>query len=506
MSDTNKIETLVHPISVCPGLPGVLYIADVQKKSILKAIPQYPVVVESHHINLSNPSFITYVAVVLYVIDDQKLYYEDIEKSSILAISKLKHAELVQQLELRNLAVPHTVPPMKKALVKWQHEHDVNEYRQRTLHLVAEVGDVNCVAGYGNHGNMDNFSTLYTTCIGCIKEFRAVSNGVKLQLNLTRSLQLNLQNPTGLTLKENNIYIADSNIETGGLVRVFWPTSDVNVLLKNNSNRCGRIYSVAIQDTDIIYTDVAKCMVKKYADGVSERITGSWPCDYPSDGCEETSCHVQQTGVCLIGNSIILTDSGCGAVKLISPLTGYIHYLQNLGDIYRCFGVHSPAMNVERAYTLLQEVAVFFRKMVEDCRTAHPLSPTRLLQGPDGVPAEKTIKTIETNVLALSEFIATIGELNPNILPNIDSKPLTSLINEHFHHRLRQIYDMPDMLQLARTFSSAVDEFLKKSTECGYLYNTSRKDSYYEQPVGLVAFNMLPKLPLPTDEKAKFKP
>lgn len=52
-------------------------------------------------------------------------------------------------------------------------------------------------------------------------------------------------------------------------------------------------------------------------------------------------------------------------------------------------------------------------------------------------------------------------------------------------------------MQFAYQFPDAMEETVKRTTNCGFSYFTNR-DSYYEVPEGMVSFESMAKVPRPT--------
>ena len=61
---------------------------------------------------------------------------------------------------------------------------------------------------------------------------------------------------------------------------------------------------------------------------------------------------------------------------------------------------------------------------------------------------------------------------------------------------------MPTVQQSCYQFSAAVEETLKRITNCGFSYFTS-PDSYYDVPEGMVVFEEIPKVPCPVTRKGR---
>ena len=81
-------------------------------------------------------------------------------------------------------------------------------------------------------------------------------------------------------------------------------------------------------------------------------------------------------------------------------------------------------------------------------------------------------------------------------IPSSSVKSSLTLLIEHFNSKIREVYDVPGVLQYAHQFPSAVEEIIKRTTKCGFSYFTHRQ-SYYEVLESMISFEELPKLPRP---------
>ena len=92
---------------------------------------------------------------------------------------------------------------------------------------------------------------------------------------------------------------------------------------------------------------------------------------------------------------------------------------------------------------------------------------------------------------ALKSIQARVQTIDETYLNQVCPKSLVMLIVEHFNSKMREVHDVPSV-----QFSAAVEETVKRTTQCGFNYFTNPR-SYYEVPDGMVSFGDLPKLPRP---------
>lgn len=73
--------------------------------------------------------------------------------------------------------------------------------------------------------------------------------------------------------------------------------------------------------------------------------------DEPRDGCQEIASFVQPTGLCSEGDSLYVTDTGRGALKLITPTKPMAQFMENVRSLYYSHGIRSPTSSVENCIT-----------------------------------------------------------------------------------------------------------------------------------------------------------
>lgn len=65
---------------------------------------------------------------------------------------------------------------------------------------------------------------------------------------------------------------------------------------------------------------------------------------------------------------------------------------------------------------------------------------------------------------------------------------------------MREVFSMITVMQFARQFPAAVEETMKKTTNCGFEYFNHRR-SYYDVQANMINLGDLPKLPRPPKEQ-----
>ena len=119
-----------------------------------------------------------------------------------------------------------------------------------------------------------------------------------------------------------------------------------------------------------------------------------------------------------------------------------------------------------------------------------------MVEGPHGVPSSETVGSIRMTLEALRSIQARVQTIDESYLNQVCSKSLVTLIVEHFNSKMREAHDVSSVLQYADQFPAAVEETMKRTTQCGFNYFRNPR-SYYEVQDGIVSFGDLPKLPRP---------
>ena len=64
-----------------------------------------------------------------------------------------------------------------------------------------------------------------------------------------------------------------------------------------------------------------------------------------NDGSGETCTFARVHGICCLQNTIFVSDVAAGMVKIVSPLTGTVSFLQTLGKLYDSFGIGAQTVD-----------------------------------------------------------------------------------------------------------------------------------------------------------------
>ena len=138
-------------------------------------------------------------------------------------------------------------------------------------------------------------------------------------------------------------------------------------------------------------------------------------------------------------------------------------YLQNL---FKAFSVHETILGDSHSDDIKHSISTFGQ-----AKTHLNFNITDL-QGLHGVPASKTVKSIQILNGMLVELLETVNRINPNFVSKMDIRSVLTLVNENLHSILRLRVDTPSVLDCARDCIRGVLELVKKRTLCGFHYFT----------------------------------
>lgn len=100
---------------------------------------------------------------------------------------------------------------------------------------------------------------------------------------------------------------------------------------------------------------------------------------------------------------------------------------------------------------------------------------------------DKTVASIRMTLEALRCIEKELTTVNPAYIEHVNPKSLVTLIVEHFNSKMREVYEVPTVIQYSHQFPVAVEETVKRTTNCGFNYVTNRR-SYYDVPENMVSF------------------
>ena len=492
----NKPGVLVHPISVCTGSFGLLFVVDFTSGQLLKARLHNPVEVQILSSSVTNPTCVIYKKGVLFVAEENALLYMDVGNVVRLNPKAMRKQQLESEFQKRGLLEKNekaTVADMKSRLSRWVNENIPQTTREGGLQPLLD--DVSPLALSSNEDrsvifvSQRNSATILKVSVTC--------TGACLQGNVEPFITLpGKACCTGLAYSDEtkDLYVADSQDE-GGIYLIDAAGHDnkpsyVKVFVNSLKKRA---YDLAIASSgEIFFTDVEARKIGKIINGHDVAYVVGSGNEEPRDGCQETASFVQPTGLCTDGKSLYVTDTGAGALKLITPPRPMARFLENVSVLYTSHGIHSPATSIEDCVASLNQTTGYFETAIEEAKESS--GGRKTVEGPHGVPSSKTVKSVRMTVEALRNIKKNVLSVNSAYVSHIQPKSLVTLIVEHFNSKMREIYEVPTVLQYAYQFPDAVEETVKRVTNCGFSYFTSR-GSYYEVPEDMVAFDEMPKLP-----------
>ena len=139
-----------------------------------------------------------------------------------------------------------------------------------------------------------------------------------------------------------------------------------------------------------------------------------------------------------------------------------------------------PSFQREGYLQLIVRIS-FFKHCISEIRKISNL--TRILQGPDGVCSQQTIRDLEVTLSTLRHIVGSIKNISPEYVSKLDMALLTTLVVENLFAEMRDGNDMPLVLQFANRLLSTRREHLKRNTKCSFNYFTS-SSAFYSKKLG----------------------
>ena len=497
----NKPGVLEHPISVCAGNFGLLYTADYTLGILFKVKLHNPADVQILAKDISNPTSIIYKAGVIYVAEKGCLSYLDVGNVVTLNPKALKKPRLQTELLKRQLLQPGekaTVFQMRQRLSEWIKQNAPDMSRENGLKtLVDGISPLALTAD-------EDGDLLYVSQrdSATILKVTLTFTGAQLKGHVERFIKMPRKACcTGLAYSKEScdLYVVNSQ-DDGGIyiIDTAMETEETTYvkLVSNNTTTCSRAYCLTVVFWgDVYFTDVDARKIGRLTGGsAAEYVIGSGE-ETPSDGCEKTASFVQPTGLCAEGSSLYVTGTGAGALKVISPTGPMANLLQHVRTLYSSHGIHSSSESLSTSIRLMKGAAQYFEVAINKAKVIAGGRAT--VEGPHGVPSSNTVGSIRMTLEALKSIQVQIQSVYAAYVHQVCPKSLVTPIVEHFNSRMREVYDVPSVLQYAHQFPAAVEETVKRTTHSGFNYFTNRR-SYYEVPEGMVGFGDLPKIPRPT--------
>ncbi len=314
-----------------------------------------------------------------------------------------------------------------------------------------------------------------------------MNNGAVLKGTVLSEIKLDVTALVyGISFADGKLYVADSS-DKGGLICVNLSNNETTVMVPNASSSCEQIHGVAAANNGaIFFTDRGACKVRVLHIETVRDVAGSRR-NSSFDG-SSLSCSFQQpTAICIEGNTLYVADTAVGRVCLVTPTSSLSKYLEQLDIVCKMFAIHLPTVppeifSIHEAIEAVRGVSSILstweKKIADDLGKG-----TSAVQGPQGVPLSKTIKSVEMMLDSLMSLEKAIKYINADYIPHVCLASLLTLVVEHLFSKMRSRNPTPTVLEYAYLFSLAMKENVKKLTDTGFHYYTARA-SFYEMPEG----------------------
>ncbi|MES9905412.1 MAG: hypothetical protein ABW168_22390 [Sedimenticola sp.] len=292
--------------------------------------------------------------------------------------------------------------------------------------------------------------------------------------------------PSAMTYHGGNLYIADRSL---GIYSINLETLSEKNHLQAENEFSGTPHGVCISRGDIIFSDAKNHMIRTLKnaltpDTLEHVVLAGTGIMGTSDGYKTVCEFSQPTALCAEGNSLFVVDSVSGAVRLVTNVSPLKTYVEAVRPLYSEFMVHSDiigstnGVDIQRAISSLSRSHEYFKSLTVSVSSL--LNLRSVSQGPQGVPASKTVVSLEMLIKLLSEFRDIIKTHNPAYLDNFHTGSVPTLVNENLHNLLRLETETPTVLDVAHDFCRATHELMKKQCQHKFHYFTSKKKAYYE--------------------------
>lgn len=288
----NKKGCLEHPISVCLGSFGSLYLVDFTAGSVVKARLHNPVDIQVLSRSMESPTSVLYKKGVVFVAEENAVLYLDVGNVVRLNPKVLRKPQLESELQKRGLLGPGERKPvaeMRSTLIRWLKANVPQTTRDDGFQSLLD--GIRPLALTSNEErsvifvSQRNSSTILKVTVTC--------TGACLCGNAEPFVTLpGMACCTGLGYSEEtrDLYVADSQDE-GGIYMVD-TTMEAGrpsyvKILHNNPVDCGRVYDLVVNSSgELFFTDVDRRQIGKLVNGNTvEHVAGSGR-DEPRDGCQ----------------------------------------------------------------------------------------------------------------------------------------------------------------------------------------------------------------------------
>ena len=190
---------------------------------------------------------------------------------------------------------------------------------------------------------------------------------------------------------------------------------------------------------------------------------------------------------CCLQNTIFVSDVAAGMVKIVSPLTGTMSFLQTLGKLYDSFGigaqtVDAVSLSLQDAVNNVSSVNEYIKSTVATVKQHYSMKEAAATNGREGTISKKTQVSLELLEQGMARLQNNLKSINEDYFGDLDLRMLLTTIVENLH---AVSYLKNETLQYARDFSTIAKESLKRTTKWSAKYFTHDK-SFYPVPTSSI--------------------
>lgn len=487
-------------MSVCCASQSKLLIVDRAKAKLFCARMHYPFDVEVIAKGMRDPLSVIFLEGVAYVADsgNNRVGYVVLSKSVFLEPKKMKVDDLREAVEKREIACTRTKKAMTEALQKWimaqQKAEGIKADELNTLKLNRTVSRPVSLAVAGNEVIFVGDSHTHS-----IYQVAVDNNGAFLRGQVLSEISIADSLPYGISVLKNSLFVADASSK-GGLWKINLLTRQQELVLANGTTTIQCVHGVAVHGEKVYFTDRQARKVYQLENENVSVIAGCGQ-EGSADGSSRNASFSQPTGICIEQETLFVTDSAVGSVRMITQTSAMCGFLKQINLLYRSFGVHLKGHppeqhSMDEVIEALESIYHFCTSWMADIQSF--TEKRGVVQGPEGIVSSKTIESVQMMLQSAKELKTSVNHINPQFLELIKPSSMLTLIVEHLFSKMRTRNDTPTVLEFAYLFGPTIKELLKELTNCGYHYFTG-SGSHYEKPDQLpLQFAELPNIPKPS--------
>ena len=314
-----------------------------------------------------------------------------------------------------------------------------------------------------------------------ILQVSIVNNGAVLKGIVISEIGKEASLPYGLSVAMGNLFVADSS-DGGGLPRIDLSTNTETMLVANNSTHSQRIHGVSAENRDVLFTDRDARKLRLLSGG-SVRVLAGSGVNSSRDGSSSSCSFAQPTAVCVEGHTIYVADTAVECVCMVTRTSSLSLYLKQTDIVCRTFGIHLPGVRPD-IYTMSRAIPAFcgVSSLLStwEREAAESFGRAGTLQGPQGSPSSKSIKSVQIILESLQKLNEALGYVG---VTQLRLASLLTLVVEHLFSKMRSRNPTPTVLEYAQLFGPTMKESVKQLTKCGFHYFTT-SFSFHELPEG----------------------